>query len=150
MSCGREHHSIYNIRFYQISTITFDFPTQIWTLEIIKVNNGALRSKWKKNAVQEYTTKLEGFLDLLLLLVHICSGQPARGTETPGLRYRNTATHRNVFLEHGLVSTVTVWHKGYTATGSTKIIHRYLPREVGELLIYYLLLIRPFPEAIEL
>ena len=29
---------------------------------------------------------------------------------------------------------VTRYHKGYNLTGNLKIIHRYLPREVGELL----------------
>jgi hypothetical protein len=56
--------------------------------------------------------------------------------------------HRNVFVEDGLVSTVTTYHKGYSVTGSTKIIHRYLPKEVGELMVYYLWLILPFSQAL--
>jgi hypothetical protein len=58
--------------------------------------------------------------------------------------------HRNLFIEGGLVSTVTTYHKGYNVTGSTKIIHRYLPKEVGELLIYYLWIIQPFCRKLEL
>jgi hypothetical protein len=46
--------------------------------------------------------------------------------------------HRNVFIEGGIVSIVTTYHKGYSTTRNTKIIYRYLPKEVGELLIYYL------------
>jgi len=46
--------------------------------------------------------------------------------------------YRNVFIEGGMVSIVTTYHKGYSTTGNTKIIYRYLPKEVGELLIYYL------------
>jgi hypothetical protein len=46
--------------------------------------------------------------------------------------------YRNVFIEGGIVSIVTTYHKGYSTTRNTKIIHRYLPKEVGELLIYYL------------
>jgi hypothetical protein len=45
---------------------------------------------------------------------------------------------------------VTTYHKGYNITGSTKIIHRYLPKEVGELLVYYLWLVRPFCNSLEL
>jgi hypothetical protein len=57
--------------------------------------------------------------------------------------------HRNIFIENGMVSTVTSWHKGYTVTGSTKIIHRYVPNQVGELIIYYLWLILPFWQELE-
>lgn len=49
-----------------------------------------------------------------------------------------------------MVSTVTTYHKGYSTTGSTKIIHRYLPKEVGELLVYHLWLIRPFCSKLEI
>jgi len=51
--------------------------------------------------------------------------------------------HRNIFVEYGMISTVTTYHKGYTISGDTKIIHRYLPKEVGELLVYYLWMIQP-------
>jgi hypothetical protein len=39
---------------------------------------------------------------------------------------------------------MTSYHKGYTYTGSTKIIHRYLPSEVSELFVFYVWLILPF------
>ena len=50
--------------------------------------------------------------------------------------------YRNVFVKSGMVSTVTTYHKGYSITGSTKIIHRYLLKEIRELLIYYLWIVR--------
>ena len=101
---------------------------------------------WRTEAVDIYLAKVDRFLERLLLLVHITSGQPSRATETLSLRHENTVEggHRNVFIEDGLVSTVTSYHKGYSVTGSTKIIHRYLPNEIGEVLVYYLWLIRPF------
>jgi hypothetical protein len=58
--------------------------------------------------------------------------------------------HRNLFIEGGLVSTVITYYKGYNITGSIKIIHRYLLKEVGELLIYYLWIIQPFCRKLEL
>jgi len=48
------------------------------------------------------------------------------------------------------VAIVTSYHKGYTCTGTTKIIHRYLPREVSELVIYYLWLVLPFVQKLTL
>ena len=49
-----------------------------------------------------------------------------------------------------MVFFVTYYHKGYSIQDSTKIIHRYLPREVGELLVYYLWLVVPFLNRISL
>jgi hypothetical protein len=106
---------------------------------------------WRSPAVAGYTARVTQFLRRLLLLCHITSGQPARGTEILSLRHSNTEQghHRSIFLEDGLVGTVTAYHKGYSISGSTKIIHRYLPNEVGEMLIYYLWLILPFWQHIE-
>ena len=39
---------------------------------------------------------------------------------------------------------VTRYHKGYNVSGDVKIIHQYLPREVGELVVWYLWLVLPF------
>jgi hypothetical protein len=108
--------------------------------------------RWKKKAVQAYFEKVDKFLERLLLLIHMTGGQPPRGTELIGLQYSNTAQgqHRGIFLEEGLISTVTSYHKGYNITGSTKIIHRYLPKEVSELLVYYLWLILPFWQQLDI
>jgi hypothetical protein len=95
---------------------------------------------------------VDAFLERLLLLIHLTAGQPARGSEILSLRHINTMNghYRNVFIEGGIVSTVTTYHKGYSTTGNTKIIYRYLPKEVGELLIYYLWLIQPFCRKLEI
>jgi hypothetical protein len=120
--------------------------------EFICAGSTAKQVRWKRKAVEAYRRQVDAFLERLLLLVHLTSGQPARGTEVLSLRHVNTISghHRNVFIDNGMVSTVTEWHKGYSITGSTKIIHRYLPKEVGELLIYYLWLIQPFHRKLRL
>jgi hypothetical protein len=107
--------------------------------------------RWKVKAVQTYFAQVDQFLERMLLLVHITSGQPARGTELMALQHSNTAQghHRGIFIEEGLIGTVTSYHKGYNITGSTKIIHRYLPREVSELLVYYLWLVLPFWQKLD-
>ena len=79
---------------------------------------------WDTKAVQAYRSRVKSFLESLLLLVHISAGQPARGSEITGLQHMNTAVHRNIFVEDGLIAIVTSYHKGYTCTGTTKIIHR--------------------------
>ena len=107
---------------------------------------------WKKNAVQAYSSRLDNFLEQILLLIHLTAGQPARGTELMSLQHSNTAQghHRSIFIEEGLISTVTSYHKGYNITGSTKIIHRYLLKEVSELLVYYLWLVLLFLQKLNM
>jgi hypothetical protein len=59
--------------------------------------------------------QVDTFLQRLLLLTHITGGQPARGTELLSIQYCNTVHGllRNIFIENGLVSFVTCYHKGY-------------------------------------
>ena len=105
---------------------------------------------WDKKAVQTYYKQVDAFLERLLLLIHVVSGQLVRGTEITSLQHTNTTFHRNIFIEDGLVALVTSYHKGYTCTGSTKIIYRYLPKELSELVVYYLWIIHPFLRELDL
>jgi hypothetical protein len=108
------------------------------------------KAVWRRKAAEQYLKLADPFLERLLLLVHILGGQPARGTELLSLQLRNTVhgLRRNIFIENGLVSFVTFYHKGYSVSGSTKIIHRYLPEAISELLVYYAWLVQPFCEQL--
>ncbi|KAK4545603.1 hypothetical protein LTR86_011348, partial [Recurvomyces mirabilis] len=44
---------------------------------------------------------------------------------------------------------VTTYHKGYSASGRFKVIHRFVPDEVAELVAYYLWLVQPFVEYLQ-
>ena len=133
-----------------------------WLLERI-CSEAALRKRflnrrddgppsWRIPAVKAYLADVVDFLSHLLLLIHITSGQPARGTELLTVQWRNSTNglRRSMYLENGLVTIITSSMKGYSIEGSTKIIHRYLPPEVGELLIYYLWLVAPFCRQLQL
>jgi superfamily II DNA helicase RecQ len=91
------------------------------------------------------------FREKLAVLMHIAGGQPARGPEILSIRHSNTVkgSHRNVFIEDGMVVFVTRYHKGYNLSGDVKIIHRYLPREIGELVVLYMWLVLPFQQRLE-
>ena len=39
---------------------------------------------------------------------------------------------------------VTTYHKGYSFSKRVKTIHRYVPRVVSKLVVYFLALARPF------
>jgi superfamily II DNA helicase RecQ len=109
------------------------------------------RPEWKEGRVQEYMQKIRRFKEKLLVLMHITGGQPARAPELLSIRYCNTRNggRRNIFVEEGKLVFVTAYHKGYQFAGTTKIIHRYIPTEVGELLMYYLWLVMPFQRQLE-
>jgi hypothetical protein len=102
-------------------------------------------------AAMTYQEGVGRFQELLLILMQFWGGLPSRATEILGARWRNTGQGgiRNIFIEDGLVAFVAAYHKGYRSSGNIKIIHRYLPREVGELLVYYLWLVLPFHERLQ-
>jgi len=104
-----------------------------------------------RQAMEQYMTQVGAFREMLLVLTHMCGGQPGRGPEVLSIRHSNTVQggHRNVFIEDAKVVFVTVDHKGYTLSGDVNVIHRYLPREVGELAVWYLWLVLPFVQRME-
>ncbi|RJE16981.1 hypothetical protein PHISCL_10682, partial [Aspergillus sclerotialis] len=79
--------------------------TALWLREQF-VEIGATNSQviWHQKAVADYLSRVDRFLERLLLLVHLTGGQPGRATELLSLRHSNTVQgrHRNMFMEHGL------------------------------------------------
>lgn len=55
---------------------------------------------------------------------------------------------RGVFIENGMVALATRYHKSQWQTQTGQLIHRYLPDEVGKILIYYLWLVLPLDHAL--
>ena len=109
------------------------------------------RSGINRQEVERYMDRVIAFREKLIVLMHITGGQPARGPEILSVRHSNTdkGGHRNIFIEDGIVVFATRYHKGYVVKGDVKIIHRYLPRGVGELLVYYMWLVLPFQQQLE-
>ncbi|KAK3179471.1 hypothetical protein OEA41_009757 [Lepraria neglecta] len=66
------------------------------------------------------------------------------------LRYRNTffGGYRNIYIEQGLLGFVTLYHKGYSIGGSLKIIYRYLPPALSQVVVQYLVLVLPFSQQL--
>lgn len=104
-----------------------------------------------RGRVGDWMRQVAAFRGKLLVLMHMTGGQPARGPEILSVRHRNTVQggHRNLFVEDGMVVFVTRYHKGFEVKGDVKIIHRYLPREVGELVVWYLWLVLPFVQRMQ-
>ena len=127
------------------------FKEQQLRKQFIDESIGGSSGKVKTEEIEAYERQVERFQELLLILMHMCGGQSARAPELLGIRWKNTEQGgvRNIFIEDGLVAFVTTYHKGYRSSNNIKIIHRYLPREIGELLVYYLWLVRPFHEKLQ-
>ncbi|KAM0321501.1 hypothetical protein ACHAQA_010069 [Verticillium albo-atrum] len=85
-------------------------------------------------------------------LVHESAGQAARAPELLTLRHRNTVNGgiRNmVFDRGGMLMLVFGYHKGFSRTERLKAIHRFLPREVTTVILYFLWLVLPFWEDVQ-
>ena len=107
---------------------------------------------WRPARVKQYFDVVRQVKKDLLVLVHMTGGGPGRGTEILTVRHRNDSTGegRGVFIDGGLVDIVVGYHKGYGFSAKSKIIHRFLPREVSELVVYYLWLVQPFVEILQM
>ena len=100
--------------------------------------------------MNQYDKEIGAFRKLLLVMMHVTGGQPARGTEITNLTFVNTwFMPRNISMYRGLVCFCTTYHKSMTHTGKLKRIFRYLPEPVGEALVYYLWLVLPIWERIK-
>ena len=102
--------------------------------------------------MSEYIRKVRQFKESLFVLVHLSSGGPGRGTEITLIQCENSADsvgYRGVFVEGGLVSFITNYHKGYSYKKRVRVVHRYVPSEVSELVVYFLGLGRPFINTLQ-
>ena len=104
------------------------------------------RLLWRIERIREYGEAIKVFREQLLVLMHMSGGQPARGTELVTVQYKNGVDGdvRRLFIEDGAMVFVTMYSKTMGISAKAKVIHRYLPREVGELAVYYIWLAIPF------
>ncbi|KAK4170629.1 hypothetical protein QBC36DRAFT_226075, partial [Triangularia setosa] len=108
--------------------------------------SGGTGLRWKMDRVHEYAEAMKSFRSKLLVLMHMSGGQPARGTELVTVQYKNGVDGdiRGLFIDDRSVVFVTMYNKTMGMSAKAKVIHRYLPREVGELAVYYVWLAVPF------
>ena len=113
-------------------------------------NGRKLRSRervWQLRKVRRWLRFVDEFRELLLFCVHITGGQPARGTEITSVRYKNGFMQdRNVYIIHGQVAVITRYHKSQSQQDKPKIVPRFLPYRVAQLMVLYLAYVRPLQE----
>ena len=104
------------------------------------------------DVVESYLRQVRRWKEELLVLVHMSAGAPARATELVSVQQvngENARCHRGIMIDQGMVAFITSYHKGFSASQSQKCVHRFVPQEVGELVVYYLWLIEPFVRILQ-
>ena len=106
---------------------------------------------WRTSRVQRWMRAVGRMKEYLLVLMYLTGGGPPRAPEALSLRYQNTdhGGLRNQWIDGGLVMFVAAYHKGYHVSGRAKIIHRFVPRAVGEQFVYFQRLALPFQQQVE-
>ncbi|KAH8686640.1 hypothetical protein GQ44DRAFT_720308 [Phaeosphaeriaceae sp. PMI808] len=103
--------------------------------------------KWNIKAVRRYLLEIDYFLEMGLAGVHIGSGQPARGPEITTIRHRNGVLQdRNLVVASGHIMTIVRYYKSQSQWDKPKVIPRFLPPQLGQVMAVYLVYIQPFRE----
>lgn len=98
-----------------------------------------------EEACKQYVNQVSAFLELLLTLIHLTSGNPARATELATLQWRNTGTQmRSIFIHQGHVMLMPTYNKTAPLLQRDRPIARFLPQSVGQLMVVYLVVVLPF------
>ena len=121
-----------------------------WMIERMLVSSEGQKMRknggWNVRFVRRYLQKIERFLEMLLFITHMTAGQPARGSEITTARYKNGFLQdRNIYVIDGRVVFISRYHKSQSQFDKPKVIPRFLPWRVGQLMavcIGYVLVFR--------
>lgn len=98
-----------------------------------------------REAANRYLDKAQELLELLMTLIQLTSGNPARATEVRTVQWKNTGSLlRSIFIHEAHLMILTVYNKSSSLTQTQRPIARFLPTHIGRLLILFLALVLPF------
>jgi superfamily II DNA helicase RecQ len=100
--------------------------------------DGVERLSWRPSAMRLYRQLVQDFLRDLAVAVHFSAGPPVRAPELLGPIWRNTEQLRHVQLRYGKVLIHLIEHKMMATTGKNVNNIRFLPDELGQLVVNYL------------
>ena len=99
---------------------------------------------WDKTQVETWLKVTNEACDWLLVCMHLTYGQPARGSELCSLLYSNSSHgQRHLFWARGTLMLATQYDKSRSLTQRNKLIARFFPKRLAQLMKLYLLYIRP-------
>jgi len=102
------------------------------------------RVEWNKDGCKRWLKRTKAFLETMAVLIHILYGQPARAEELATVMIKNHINAmRGIYWSRGQLMIAISYNKTRSTNGKDKVIARFLPEEVGDLLVKYLSLVRP-------
>ena len=105
----------------------------------------ATKIVWNHAAAKKYLELYDQLMENMILLVHLGSGMPARGTELSSYRVLNgKSSPRTVYILDDQVFFYCTYSKSNAMTGNVKAIVRFLDPEASQLVVDELVMIRPF------
>jgi hypothetical protein len=107
---------------------------------------------WKPHGIWEYFERVKTFKEELIVLYHLSAGAPGRGPEVMSIPFKNDPdglVHRGIFVHDGMVELVSEYHKGAGSSGKGKVVHRFVAREVGEIVVMFLWAVEPFVQMLQ-
>ena len=103
--------------------------------------------QWNVKQVKRYLRCVDCFLMLLMVCVHITSGQPGRGSEITTIQHCNGLLQdRNIFVIDRQVMTVVRYHKSQSQWDKLKVVLRFLPPRLRQVIVLYLAYLQLFRE----
>jgi RecQ family ATP-dependent DNA helicase len=100
--------------------------------------------EWNKDGCKRWLKATRAFLEKMAVSIHIGYGQPARAEELATVMIKNQVNGmRGIYWSRGQLMIVIGYNKTRSTNGKDKLIARFLPEEVGDLLVKYLTLVRP-------
>jgi hypothetical protein len=83
-------------------------------------------------------------MNSIIIAMHLTYGQPARASELSSLLYTNHKdAPRNLFWTLQTMMLVTHYHKSRSMLQSNKVVVRFFPAELAQLVKTYLTYVRP-------
>ena len=101
------------------------------------------------DAVIQYLKHCNEAVEIILVLINLTGGAPARATELELYQLVNSeAAMRNLFVQQSRLMVLSPYNKTSSMTRKEKLICRYLDKESFAPILKFLVLIRPFQSAL--
>jgi hypothetical protein len=98
---------------------------------------------WNLKAIANWMDQTDLLLQKIIVLVHIGSGQPIRGSEYSAMRIKNSANGpRNVYFINSSVMIFQRYRKSRNIKGDSPV-PRFLPTEVANIFLAWLIFLVP-------
>ena len=122
--------------------MVFQFEATAFYKDRYLVRRGA-RLEFSPDRMRTYMKQAWNLQEILLTIMHLTSGQPARATEIETMTICNGAnTARSIYLFDNRIMTLIGYSKTSSILRNERYIARFLPRRASQLFVIYLVIVR--------